>query len=116
MNLEKLRNAGIDVEDGLRRFMNSEQMFEKYLRKFVDNDQFALLKQELEKKDTTAAEAFERAHALKGICANLSMAGIMEVLVPMVEILRSGSLEGVREKMPELEDRYQTIITAIKEI
>ena len=116
MNRELLETAGIDVADGLHRFMNSEQMYVKYLNKFVENDQFAALKQEVEKDVIDCNEAFERAHALKGICANLSMAGMLDALNPIVEALRGGSDEGVREGMPELQRRYEQVISAIQSL
>lgn len=116
MNVEMLKNAGIDVEDGLRRFMNSEQMFEKFLRKFVGNEQYAIFMRELGNPEATAEQLFEYAHALKGICGNLSLKGILEVLHPMVEVLRGGSLDGVREQAPMLEERYQRTISAIESL
>ena len=116
MDLVKLQNAGIDVEDGLRRFMKSEQMFEKFLKKFLDNDLYAAFQKEADTPDATAEQLFERAHALKGVCANLSMTGIIEVLGPMVETLRAGALTGVREQMPELDKRYQMVVSVIREL
>lgn len=116
MDLEKLRIADIDVEDGLHRFMSNEQMFVKYLKKFIDNDQYQALKMEIDRNPIDVKEAFERAHALKGICANLSMAGILTVLNPMVESLRAGSVEGVKENMIKLSAQYDKVITVLKQL
>lgn len=116
MNLDLLREAGVDVEDGLRRFMNNEAMFEKYLKKFLDNDLYEPLVEEMSKEPLQTREAFERAHALKGVCANLSMSSVMEVLHPMVEKLRVGETEGVIEALPQLQQRYDRVMEAIKKM
>ena len=116
MNLELLEQSGIDVADGMRRFMNNEKMFEKYLKKFLDNTQYDQLVAEISKSDIDVNEAFEKAHAMKGVCANLSMTAVLQALDPIVETLRGGSAEGVADRMPALEEQYKKTMAAIESL
>ena len=61
-------------------------------------------------------DAFEAAHALKGLCANLSIDSMSERIVPMVEILRGRSMEGIPEDFPELSQTYEAVCTAITKV
>ena len=94
--------------------MNNEELFEKFLVRFLDNTLLTELCEEINKGDVQ--EAFQKAHALKGVCGNLSMEGILAELEPIVEILRAGSLEGVRERIPALEESYKKTIDAVRQL
>ena len=56
-----------------------------------------------------AKEAFEYAHGLKGMAANLGLDAVHEHLSVLVEILRPGELAGAREA-------YYNAIQACQEI
>lgn len=45
MNIELLKAGGIDYEDGLERFSGNSQLYEKYLRKLLDNSTYEDMRQ-----------------------------------------------------------------------
>ena len=55
-----LKEAGADVETTVRRFMGNEAMYEKFLKKLLDNPNFDNLKVNMADKDYE--EAYRNAH------------------------------------------------------
>lgn len=44
---DRLTAAGIQIEEALERFMNSEAMFERFLGKFLEDETYRRLKEAL---------------------------------------------------------------------
>ena len=86
LTVDKLREYGANVEEGLARCMNKEDLYLMLVRKAADDHRLSLLAEQLEKKDYAAA--FETAHALKGMYANLSLTPLTEPVSEMTELLR----------------------------
>ena len=68
---QHLLAAGINVDTALERFLRNSALMEKYLRRFPDDPNYALLCQAMEQGDMEAA--FTAAHTLKGVAGNLSL-------------------------------------------
>ena len=81
-----LTEAGINVDTALKRFLDDEEMYFEFLNSFVEDTLMSRLKQAVQ--NGSVDDAFEAAHALKGLCANLSIDSMSKMIVPMVEILR----------------------------
>lgn len=111
---QKLIDAGVNYSAGVTRFMNKEEIYIKFLKRIEGDENFNILRQKINEGD--AEGAFAAAHTLKGVCANLSIDGINAVVNPMVEILRSGSLENVEPMMKEVERIYGEVVQAIREV
>ena len=71
LTIEKLKEFGADVEDGLVRCMNKEDFYLKLVGKAIEDNRLTLLGRQLGEKDLKGA--FETAHALKGMYSNLSL-------------------------------------------
>lgn len=89
---QALRDAGVNVEEGLERFMNNEALWERFLSKFPADPNPAALSAALDKGDWAAALA--AAHSLKGVCGNLSFTQLHQLLTRQVEALRAGDTDG----------------------
>ena len=87
LTLEKMAELGIDTKEGLTRCMNNEVFFFKMIAMAVANEYFDTLEDSLEKNDLD--NAFEAAHALKGVFGNLALQPIYEPLAEMTELLRT---------------------------
>lgn len=107
-----LTEAGINVESAMNRFLDDEEMYFEFLNEFLDDNLINKLEQAV--NDEQVQEAFDIAHTLKGVCANLSIDSLSCIVNPMVEILRSNSLEGVKEAVSELLVAYDNVSGAIK--
>ena len=87
MTVEALRAFGADVDDGLARCLNKEDFYLMLVKKAAEDRRLSLLAEQIEQKDYAAA--FETAHALKGMYANLSLTPLTKPVSEMTELLRS---------------------------
>ncbi|MBQ6311788.1 MAG: Hpt domain-containing protein [Lachnospiraceae bacterium] len=87
ITIDNLAELGADVEDGVARCMGKEDFYLKLVNMVVADDGYERLKAALEAHDLD--EAFERAHALKGTIANVSLTPLLEPISAMTEQLRN---------------------------
>ncbi|MDD3369622.1 MAG: Hpt domain-containing protein [Lachnospiraceae bacterium] len=113
MNRYKLTKAGIDVNEGIRRFNNNKEMYEKFLMTFPQDPLYARLDKAI--KDQDVKEAFQAAHALKGVSGNLSLIELHQQLIPLVEELRNDSLEKAPELFVSVSESYTKVIAELNE-
>lgn len=107
MDVFKLAVAGINTAEGLKRFSGNTAMYEKYLLRFAEDENYSALCEALEQGDVKAA--FSAAHALKGVAGNLSLSKLYKSIEPLVEELRAGRLERAPELMPAVTEAYQAV-------
>lgn len=113
MDKTELLKAGIDYDDGLKRFSGYSSIYEKYLKRFVTDEQADILTEQMEK--CQYEEAFQTAHKLKGIIGNLSMNNLFEKISVFVDKLRNESdVEGAKAMYPELLEEYADIVKVLK--
>ena len=89
LTIEKLRAYGADVDAGLARCMDKEDLYLMLVQAAVSDNRLPKLRQQIEEKDLAAA--FETAHALKGMYTNLALTPLAAPVVEMCELLRSGT-------------------------
>ena len=87
LTVKTLKDYGADVDEALVRCMNNEGFYLKLVRKFLEDRNFTGLKEALDAHDLD--RAFECAHAVKGVAANLSIKPVFEPIYEMTELLRS---------------------------
>lgn len=109
---DKLIDIGVDVPTALGRFMGNEALFDRFLKKFLDDGNFDKLCEAVNNRD--AENAFIAAHTLKGVAGNLGLDCITKPLLPVVEKLRFGVLDGVDESMDEMRDIYFALCDLIR--
>lgn len=100
---DQLRERGVNVDKALERMKGNKEAYRSFLVEFFEDADFQALKEEI--KAGNAQNAFEYAHGLKGMAANLGIDEVQQKLGVLVEILRYGSLEGAAEA-------YEDVITA----
>jgi HPt (histidine-containing phosphotransfer) domain-containing protein len=87
LTIEKLREYGADVDEGLARCMNMEAFYIGLVGKALADNRLPLLEQQIGEGNLDAA--FETAHALKGMYANLSLTPLTKPVSEITELLRS---------------------------
>ena len=104
---------GGNYEDVLGR-LNSEALIRRFTLKFLEDQSYLQLKQELENKNYE--DAFRSAHTLKGVCQNLSFDRLYEVSNELTELLRdrTGEQPGIPEAMEKVTEVYEMTIEEIK--
>ena len=108
LTIEALNELGVNTKEGLTRCMNNEKFYFKMLKMGLASDQFEKLGTEL--KNGNLSEAFEAAHALKGVLGNLALTPIYTPLAEMTELLRAGKdSDYIKMYEPILETRNKLL-------
>ncbi len=84
---------GADVETTIKRFMGNEGLYLKFLMKFPDDKNYESIQEHVAEGNYEAA--FNDAHTLKGVSANLGLNPIYEGASRLVELLRGKQPEEV---------------------
>ena len=87
LTIESLRAFGADVDAGITRCMGKEDLYLMFIGRALNDERLFQLEKQLRDKDF--ASAFETAHALKGMFANLSLDPLTLPVSEMAEMLRS---------------------------
>ena len=110
---DRLRAADVDVEGAIERFANKEERYIKYLKLFSSNKDFSDLITAIE--NDNVEEAFEHCHSLKGGVGNMGFKKMYSAIFEACEILRRGSMSGVKEIVYGVSSNYYQIIDIINE-
>ena len=110
--IDDLRAYGANVDEGVTRCVGNPDFYLKMVKKAAEDTSIDDLKRAVNEKDL--GQAFEIAHALKGVLANLALTPVSEPVSEMVELLRSktdadysGYLEKIDTKFKELQNIMQ---------
>lgn len=112
-NLRKnqLIDANIDVDAALERFMGNEALLERFLKKFLADENYKKLTAAIAENDKEAA--LTASHTLKGVSGNLSMTVLFDLLTCQVGAIRSDDWQSAVDMMPDITKAYDDIIKAI---
>ena len=87
LTIEKLKEYGANVDEGLQRCMGNEDFYLKMVNLMLADNSIDKLKDAIAANNLDAA--FEAAHALKGVASNLSLTPISEPAIEITELLRN---------------------------
>ena len=107
ITLDKLREYGADVDEGLVRCMNNEEFYLMLVGKALDDSRLIQLERQLDENDLDGA--FESAHALKGMYSNLSLDPITKPVTEMTELLRSRTDTDYSELLAETKKQFAAL-------
>lgn len=110
---QALRAAGIDVDAALARMMGSEALLARLLKKFLDDANCEKLHSAIAAGDREAALA--ASHTLKGVCGNLSMTALFDLLTHQVTAFRADDWEGAVALLEQIDQAYTRVTAAIRE-
>ena len=108
---EALLRAGVNLDEAMERFMGNEELLLRFLKKFSNDPSYQSLKKAMDEKNYK--EAFEAAHALKGVCGNLSISKLFELVCKEVELLRGSNAE---EKQAEIEQCHLEVVAEYERV
>ena len=106
-----LTAAGIDVDSVMQRFMGSERLTEKFMKRFADDETFSQLEKAIAEGDSDGA--FRAAHTLKGVAGNLGMTELFDRTSEMTERFRAHDMTGAAEDLAALRTVYERILQAV---
>ena len=113
MNAEILKNAGIDYDFGVKRFVGRAHLYEKSLSKFAKDTTFSRIRAAYAADDRDGLLA--SAHEFKGMCGNIGLTSLYEASNAIVQMLRGESLspEELTAAYERLCETYTTIHDAV---
>lgn len=111
---KELTDNGVDYAALVKRFMNMDKMAEKFLLKFPADNTMKMYKEALDANDVQAL--FNATHTLKGVCGNLCIDCILDIVTPAVEVYRAGSMDGAAETYEKIKAEYDKVCAVISKI
>lgn len=108
-----LIDAGVNVDEGVARFLGRDSMYAKFLKKFFDDGVFAATVSAYDAGD--ADGVFNGVHTLKGTAGNMSITPVYNLSCDITEELRNdrsaeamkrigGMIEQMKSKYEEIRD------------
>lgn len=113
LTIEKLREYGANVEEGLNRCMNNEAFYLKLVNLFLMKNDFNKLKEAID--NNNLEEGFKAAHALKGVLGNLSLTPLSNIIYEMTELLRNKVQRDYNEFIINYQKEYDKLVALSKE-
>lgn len=111
MNREILKQAGIEYESGIRRYLDDAEVYELLLIDFCSDDQLRRSTEAFIKKDRK--RLLEIVHEVKGTSSNLDMARLCEAASELVLALRDSRSD--KGRIEELYRKYADVYAESKE-
>ena len=110
--LTELQVFNVDVQDGLKRFVNNAALYEKMLKKFPAAAEDLPVLEHFESENLEMALA--NAHTLKGMTGNLSLTPLYTAYTEIVALLRENAPLKAKELLKTIVPIQQEIIDCIK--
>ena len=118
MTLQELyRNIDADYDQAIK-VLRMDKLVDKHIRRLTGNGVVDSLIEAGKTMDGT--ELFERAHAVKGVCANLGLTRLAEAASEIAEEYRPGnprtlSDEEVKERIKKISEMYDRTAEGIRQ-
>ena len=112
MHEQELKAAGIDYDAALERFVGNAMLYERFLKKFIDDKHAEDARKAYEKRDY--ADLLEQVHALKGVAGTLGMGALYETSAELVDVLRNGKQENLEEMLERIEAEHGKMIQVLQ--
>ncbi|MEG0805604.1 MAG: Hpt domain-containing protein [Lachnospiraceae bacterium] len=111
--IDSFASYGADIKGIMERLMGDEELLEKCLEQFTKDEGFEKLEQALEEQDYT--QAFEHAHALKGVSGNLGLTPLYGAICRLVEALRSKTYDNISVLKQEVFHEKEVFIAVFRQ-
>lgn len=103
----ELSKVGLNCSEMIHKFMDSEEMFLKYFKKFFEAAD-AVVEELFDAIRTDDHSAIEnRAHALKGLSGNIGLYGVYDPAKNIVDEIRANNFRGYRWHFDKLQAAYK---------
>ncbi len=110
--LEELGTLGVNVEEGMKRLNGNQAFYERMLGKLPDN--IAKYYVDSDFDSNNYEEITEKAHTIKGMTGNLSIAPLYEAYTEIVNDLRAGKPEEAKALLNKIMPLQKEILACIE--
>ena len=87
LTIDNLKSLGANTDEGLTRCLGREDFYLRMVSMALADDGFEKLREAVSSGDLK--EGFERAHALKGVLANVALTTLADPIAEITEELRA---------------------------
>lgn len=111
ITIENLKELGCNTDEGLERCLNDEGFYLQLIPDAFNKKRYEDLESHIVNKDLDTA--FDEAHALKGVLANLAITPLFDVVSEITEKLRAKEEAGYSElisKMWDVFSRFESLL------
>ena len=106
MNLqEAIKELNINYDEALTRFGGSEAIYQKFLKRFLDDNTYYELEQAWENQNYEEIE--KKAHTLKGVAGNLNLENLFSISNDLVQKIRNHQYENLDENYQQIKEEYK---------
>lgn len=98
---------GVNYAETMERFGYSEALYLECLEMLLHDENLSILKQAIGSGDLNAA--FDAAHTLKGVAANMGLTPLAEAAGRLVEPLRRGEMRSYAPELSCLDAQFQWV-------
>ncbi len=109
LTVDALKEFGADTETGLSRCLNKEELYLSLVKKLSESDELNKLEGAIAENNLEAA--FNSAHTLKGVTANLSLDPILKPTSEMTEHLRNKEDTDYDKYLGEIKKQWEKFLT-----
>ena len=109
--MKALKDGGLVVDKTIERFSGSADIYERFLKKFINDKSYDQIAPAFASNDREAA--LTAAHTLKGVSANLGMTALYEACTKTVALLRADQFEEARVSCADIDRTYQDVCAII---
>lgn len=109
---QELIDWGVSWEELKERLCGNEELIEKFMFKFLNDQSIEQIRAGIANQD--AEEAFQGAHALKGVAGNLSLNGFFPDVAELTEVLRPRQLDGAELLYDKIRLKYDALVEILK--
>jgi HPt (histidine-containing phosphotransfer) domain-containing protein len=110
--IDQLAEYGADTKEGLSRCMNMTDFYLRLVGMVAKDEHLAQLKEAVAAGDLTAA--FDAAHALKGVLANLALTPVLKPVSELTENLRARKEMDYAPLIAEAEREMDRLLAIIR--
>ncbi|MDD3169978.1 MAG: Hpt domain-containing protein [Eubacteriales bacterium] len=112
--IDTMRQLNCDIDAAMDRFLNDEEFYKECLCQVLMEESYGKLGEAL--KAGKVEEAFEYAHSLKGVLANLGLTPLLKLVTELVEPLRQGQSEGLMPVYERLIEERDNMLRISREL
>ncbi|MGN0595415.1 MAG: Hpt domain-containing protein [Hominimerdicola sp.] len=112
MNGKLLVEAGVEYFEGVKKFMNRTDVYERLLKNFIKENSFEEAKNAIEQKDYETV--LKSIHGMKSVTGTLCMPFLYEKCCSVVDNIRANQLVQAESDFALAYDSYTKIISTIQ--
>ena len=105
ISIRRLNELGCNTEKGLERCLGDENFYLEFIPDALSKERYDELESLILRKNYDAA--FETAHALKGVLANLSLDPLLQPVIEITELLRERTDTDYSALLSKMWERYE---------